>query len=146
MEYRLQVYKQTCYLVQYPPKVVTKTADAKIKICVINSGDKEILFVIAYVNSVEKEFEKHEYCHKNHARVLSKSFDFMSNTPMENFAPDLNSAIDTIEQGVILERRYVSVHYLLRAYDDWKGKNCQRFFRSKLTEKYDNPLLFVTVE
>ena len=40
MEYRLQVYKQTSYLFQYPSKVVTKTADAKIKIGATKSDDK----------------------------------------------------------------------------------------------------------
>ena len=39
MEYRPQVYKQTCYLFQYPSNVVTKTTDAKIKIGVTENDD-----------------------------------------------------------------------------------------------------------
>ena len=66
---------------------------------------------------------------------------------MENFILGLNSAIYITELGVILERRYVLVFYLLQAYDyDRKYRSCQRVFKSKLTEKYDNILLFVTVE
>ena len=52
MEYRPQVYKQTCYLFQYPSKVVTKTTDAKIKIGITEKNDKEILLVIDDVGLV----------------------------------------------------------------------------------------------
>ena len=97
------------------PKVVTETADAKIKNGVTKKDGNEILLVTVDLNLVAKEFQKHEYCHKNHTRVPSKSDYFTSNTPMEDFTPDLNSAIDIIEQGVILERRYVPVYYLLLA-------------------------------
>ena len=66
---------------------------------------------------------------------------------MEDFTSGLNSAIDIIEQGVIFERRYETVCYLLQAYGyDPKDRSCQRLLKSKLTIKYDNPLLFVTVE
>ena len=88
------VYKQTSYLFQYPSKVVTETADAKIKIGVTKND----------------QFQKHECCHKNYARVPSKSDYSTPNTSMEDFAPDLNSAIEIIKQGVNLERRYVSVY------------------------------------
>ena len=132
MKYRLQIYKQTCYLFQYSTKVVTET---------------EIILVIADVNLMTKKFQKHEYCHKNHTRVPSKSDYSASNTSMEDFTPGLNSAIDITGQGVILERLYVPVYYFLQAYGyDQKDKSCQRFLKSKLTEKYGNALLFVTVD
>ena len=67
------VYKQTCYLFQYPSKVVTETADAKMKIGVIKDDDKEILLFIAHVNLKTKEFQKHEYFHTNYTWVPSKS-------------------------------------------------------------------------
>ena len=35
---------------------------------------------------------------------------------MKDFTPGLNSAIDIIEKGVIFERLYVSVYYLLQGY------------------------------
>ena len=58
-----------------------------------------------------------------------------------------NSAIYITEQGVILERCYVSVDYLLQAYDyDRKDSSYERFLKSKLTKTYDNPLLFVIVK
>ena len=66
---------------------------------------------------------------------------------MEDFTRGLNSAIDIIEQGVTFELRYVPACYLLQAYGyDRKDKSCQRLLKSKLTEKYDNSWLFVTVE
>ena len=107
--------------------MVTKTADAKIKFGVSKEDDKEILMVIADVNLVAKEFQKHKHCHKNNTWVLSKPDYFMSNTSMEDFTTGLNSAIDIIEQGVVLERRYVPVHYLLKAYGyDRKDRSCHR--------------------
>ena len=113
MEYRLQVYKQTCYLFQYSSKVVTETTRAKIKISLTESDDKEILLVTADVNLVAKEFQKLDYYYKNHTRVPSKSNYSTSNASMEDFTPGLNSVIDIIEQGVSLEPCYVSVYYLL---------------------------------
>ena len=107
MEYRLQVYKQTCYLFQYPSKVVTETAVAKIKIDITKNVYKEILLVIADVNLAAKEFQKHEHCHKNDKRVPSKSDYSTSNTSTEDFIVGLNSVTDIIEQGVILESCYV---------------------------------------
>ena len=85
---------------------------------------------------------------RNTSTVMPSKSDYStSNTSMENFILGLNSAIYIIELGVILERRYVLVFYLLQAYDyDRKYRSCQRVFKSKLTEKYDNILLFVTVE
>ena len=66
---------------------------------------------------------------------------------MEDFTPDLNSATDIIEQGGILEHCYVSTYFLLQRYGyDSENRSCQRFLKSKLTEIYDNPFLFVTVE
>ena len=111
MEYRLQGYKQTCYLFLYPSKGVTETADAKIKIGVTKNDDKEILLVNADVNLVAKEFQKYEHCHKNLTRVPSKSDYSTSNTSMEDFTSGLNLPIDIIEQGVILERRYAPDFY-----------------------------------
>ena len=102
MKYRLQIYKQTCYLFQYSTKVVTETADAKIEIGVVKNDDTKIILVIADVNLMTKKFQKHEYCHKNHTRVPSKSDYSASNTSMEDFTPGLNSAIDIIGQGVFL--------------------------------------------
>ena len=55
------VNKYVYYLFQYPSKVVTETADAKIKIYVIKNDGKKIILVIADVNLVTKEFQKHEY-------------------------------------------------------------------------------------
>ena len=66
---------------------------------------------------------------------------------MEDFTSGLNSAIDIIEQEVIFERLYETVCYLLQAYGYYPNdRSCQRLLKSKLTKKYDNPLLFVTVE
>ena len=87
MEYRLRAYKQTNYLFQYSSKDVTETADAKIKISVTKNDEKEILFVIANVNLVANEFQKHGNLH---ARVPSKSDYSTSNTSMEDFTPGLN--------------------------------------------------------
>lgn len=50
------VYKQTCYLFQYPSKVPTETADGKIKVGVTKNDDKKILLVTADVNLVIKGF------------------------------------------------------------------------------------------
>ena len=58
------VYKQICYLFQYPSKIPTETADGKIKIGVTKNDDKKILLVIADLNLVTKGFQKHKYCHK----------------------------------------------------------------------------------
>ena len=90
------------YLFQYPSKVVTETADPKIKICV-NKDDKEILLVIAAVNLMAKEFQKLEYWHKNHTRVLNKSDYSTPNTSMEDFTPGLNSVIGITKQGVVTD-------------------------------------------
>ena len=60
--------------------------------------------VIADANVVAKEFQKHEYCYKNHTSESNKSGYLTSNTSMD-FTPGLNSAIDIIKQGVILEGR-----------------------------------------
>ena len=73
----------------YPSKVVAETVDAKIKIGVTKNDDKEILLVIADFNLMAKEFQKHKYYHKNHARVSSKSDYSTSNTSMEEFTPGL---------------------------------------------------------
>ena len=88
------------------------------------------------INLVAKEFQKRECCHKNHAKVPSKADYSMSNISMEDFTPSLNSAIDTIELGDFLVRRYVRVYYLLQAYGyDWKERSYQRFLKPKLTKK-----------
>ena len=66
---------------------------------------------------------------------------------MEHFAPYLNSVTDIIEQGVILEHRCVLIDNLVHVYGyDRKDRNCRRFLKYKLTEKYDNQLLYETVE
>ena len=70
------------------------------------NDDKEIVLVIADINLVVKEFQKHKYYHKNITRVPSKSNYSTSNASMEDFTPGLNSAINIIEQGVIPERCY----------------------------------------
>ena len=71
----------------------------------------------------------------------------MSNTSIKDLMPGLNSAIDIIQQGVILERCHVPVYYLFGAYRyDRKDRSYQRFLKSMPTENYDNPLLFATVE
>ena len=46
MKYRLQVFKQPCYLFQYSSKLVTGTTDAKIKIGLTENDDKEILWLL----------------------------------------------------------------------------------------------------
>ena len=56
-----QAYKQTCYLFQYPSKIVTGSTNAKIKIGRTENNDKEILLVIANFNLVAKEIQKLEY-------------------------------------------------------------------------------------
>ena len=39
------------------------------------------------------------------------------------------------------------VYYFLQTYGyDWKDRSCQRLLKSKLSEKYDNSLLFVTAK
>ena len=81
---------------------------------------------------------------KNHTRTPSKSDYSTSNTLMKDLTIRINSAIDIVELGVILELRYVPVYYII-SYD-LKGRSCERFLKSKLTEKYENPLLFLTVE
>ena len=95
--------------------MVTKTADAKIKFGVSKNDDKEILLVTADVNLVAKEFQKHKHCHKNNTWVLSKPDYFMSNTSMEDFTTGLNSAIDIIEQGVVLECRLCTSSLLAKS-------------------------------
>ena len=52
MEYRLQVYKQTYYLLQYLSKFVTETAEAKIN--VTKNDVKETVLVIADANLVAR--------------------------------------------------------------------------------------------
>ena len=74
MEYRLWVYKLIYHLFQYPSKVVTETADARINIGVTENDDKEILVAITDDNMVAKEFQKHEHCRKNHTRKQVKRF------------------------------------------------------------------------
>ena len=66
---------------------------------------------------------------------------------MEAFTPGLNSAIDIIEQGVVLERWYAPVYYLLLpcGYNK-QDRSCKRFLKSKITEKYDCPLFSVIVK
>ena len=63
---------------------------------------------------------------------------------MEAFTSGLNSAIDIIEQEVVLERWYAPVYYLLLpcGYDK-QDRSCKRFLKSKITEKYDCPLFSV---
>ena len=53
-EYRLQVYKQTYYLLQYLSKFVTETAEAKIKIGVTKNDVKETVLIIADANLVAR--------------------------------------------------------------------------------------------
>ena len=94
-----------------------------------------------------KDFQKFKHHHKNHIKEPSKTDYSTSNASMEDFTPDLNSATDIIEQGGILEHCYVSTYFLLQRYGyDSENRSCQRFLKSKLTEIYDNPFLFVTVE
>ena len=139
MEYRLQVYKQICYLFQCPSKVVTKTADAKIKNGVTKKWWKGNSFDYCRLGLVGKELQNHKYCHKNHKRVPSKSSYYTPNTSMENFTPDLNSAIDIIEQKANLEPRNVPVYCFLQAIGyDQKDKSCHRFMKSKLFGKYNH--------
>lgn len=59
---------------------------------------------------------------------------------------DLDSVIDIVEQQEILEHHCVPINYLVlvNGYDR-KDRNCQKFLKLKLTEKYGNPL-FVTVQ
>lgn len=66
---------------------------------------------------------------------------------MEHFATDLDSVTCIIEQGVILEHRCVLIDCLVQVYGyDGKGRNCRRFLKYKLTERYYNQLFFETVE
>ena len=82
-----------------------------------------------------QEFQKHEYCHKTHIRVPIKADYFKPNTSMEDFTPGLNSFIYIIEQGVIRERGFVPVYFLLQTYGyGRKDRNYQKFLKSKLTE------------
>ena len=80
IKYRLEVYNQTCYLLQYPSKVVTETADEKIEIGITKNDDREVLLVIAGFKLVAKEFQKREYLHNKHTRVPLKSDYSTSNT------------------------------------------------------------------
>ena len=82
-----------------------------------------------------QEFQKHEYCHKTHTKVPIKLDYFTPNTSMEDFTPDLNLSIYIIEQGVIRERRFVPVYFLLQTYGySLKDRNYHKFLKSKLTE------------
>ena len=65
---------------------------------------------------------------------------------MEDFKTDLDSVMDIVEQQEILEHHCVPIDYLVlvNGYDR-KDRNCQKFLKPKLTEKYGNPL-FVTVQ
>ena len=65
-EYKLQVYKRTAPIVQYPSKVVTDTANETIKVAAELYGDDEMLAAITGVDLVAKEFQKHDYCYKNY--------------------------------------------------------------------------------
>ena len=65
-----------------------------------------IFLVIADVNLVLKEFQKHKHCHKNPTRLPNKSDYSTSNTSMEDFTPGLNLTV-----VIILKRRYVPVYY-----------------------------------
>ena len=80
IEYRLEVYNQTCYLLQYPSKVVTETADEKIEIGITKNDDREVILVIACVKLVAKEFQKRKYLHNKHRKVSFKSDYSTSNT------------------------------------------------------------------
>lgn len=82
-----------------------------------------------------QEFQKHEYCHKTHTKVPIKSDYFTPNTSMEDFTPGLNLSIYIIEQGVIRERRFVPLYFLLQTYGyGLKDRNYHKFLKSKLTE------------
>ena len=72
------------------------------------NDEKETVLVIADINLVVKEFQKHKYCHKNITRVPSKSDYSTSNASMEDFTPGLNSAINIIEQGRCIPERCYS--------------------------------------
>ena len=106
-----------------------------------------MLLAITDFNLAAKEFQKDEYCYKNHTRVASKSDSSLSNTAIQEFTPDLNSIIDIIEQGVINEHLCVPIDISMQVYGyDQNNRNYQRFLKSKLTKKYSKQLLFVTVE
>ena len=64
-----------------------------------------------------KEFQKHEYCCKNHTRVTSKSNSFLLNKTMEDFTPDLDSVKDLIEEGLILENCCASIDYFVQTHE-----------------------------
>ena len=51
------------YFNKYLSKVATKTVDAKIKIDFTKNSDKGISLVIADVNLMAKEIQKHKCCH-----------------------------------------------------------------------------------
>ena len=96
-----------------------------------------------------ENFQKHKNCHKIH----TSGYKVDQIVPRQihqwkiKFTPGLNSAIGSIEEGVFLERRYVTFYYVLQTHGyDQNDKSCWRFFKSKLTETYDNLLLFETVE
>ena len=111
----------------------------KSKMALPKNDEKEILLIIAELGLVGKELQNHKYCHKNHKRVPSKSSYYTPNTSMENFTPDLNSAIDIIEQRANLEPRDVPVYCFLQAIGyDQKDKSCHRFMKSKLSGKYNH--------
>ena len=94
-----------------------------------------------------KELQKHNYCYENYTSVTSKPDSSLWNTTIKDFTPDLDSVIDIIEQGVIDENRFVPIDYLVWVYPyDRKDRHRRSFLETKLTEKYGNQLLFVTVE
>ena len=142
MDYRLWVYKLIYHLFQYPSKVVTETADARINIGVTENDDKEILVAITDDNMVAKEFQKHEHYRKNHTRN------------------QVNQVIpNETHQWKISQQAWVQTETLLRKELFLKvvifplcnmaiiGKTeVVRGFWNQVNWKNDNPLLFVTVE
>ena len=127
-------------------ELLLKQQMQKLKVTFANKIENEILLVISDVNLMKKSF-------KNTSSVIRTMPGYQVNRLfhvkyiMKDLMSGLNSAIDIIQQGVVLERCHVPVYYLFGAYRyDRKDRSYQRFLKSMPTENYDNPLLFATVE
>ena len=81
IEYKLQLYKKRVTYSNIYHKVVTKSADAKIKIGVIKNHDMD--WLVQMLTWLQKSF-KSDHCHKNHTRVSCKSDYSMSNASIEH--------------------------------------------------------------
>lgn len=128
---------------QYPQLVLTTTAENSIQKAAKIRDDLEMLRIVEEEKLIAKEFKRHEKCHKDYTRVISKASELPSSTIYEK--GDFCSVCERIDFDVIENRKCISMDTLLEIYGigmDYKSRYIQ-LLKGRISKTYGDRLLFL---